>query len=321
MKFDKAAESPLEEQSLDYIEAVAGKFPGYRRAHARGNCYQGVFTPNGKAAALTDAPHLQEEAVPVIVRFSNSSSNPNHSDGLTPPKGMAVQFILPNDQITNLVCTNIPVFFARTPETFTEVLELAASAKKGVPDLTSFLKIAKQVPESTAFIDLMKEVRLPASYAMAQYFSIHAFYFINSSGRRQAVKYIWNPDEGMSTYTKKDAIKLLHNFLDEELDERLESGPAGFTLNIQLGNEDDPVDDPTIEWPGDRQQITIGHLSITGKMENCPDDLVFDPTILPQGIECTDDPILHFRHLAYSASSDRRLREKEGRGKGDQASI
>ncbi|MBM7691455.1 catalase [Peribacillus deserti] len=310
MDSEKLPEFHRADESIDHIEEAAGKFPGLRRAHARGNCYEGIFKPNGRAALFTDAPHLQSEEVSVIVRFSNSSSNPNHSDGLTPPKGMAVQFALPNNQITNLVCTTIPLFFARTPETFIEVTKLMSTAKKGLPDIKALQKIAAKFPESKAFFKMIKEIRLPASYAMAQYFSIHAFYFINENGKRQAVKYLWEPDAGLSMYTKKEAAKLLHNYLDEELDQRLSNGPIGFNLNIQLGKENDPTDDPTVVWPGDRQQITIGHLAIHRKMDKCPEDLFFDPTVVPRGIECSEDPILHFRHHAYAVSYDRRLKNK-----------
>ncbi len=78
----------LAREAVNVIENVAGTHPGYRRVHVRGYVYEGVFTPNGKASPLTVASHLQDEAVPVIIRFSNSSPIPSHPDAISPVKGM-----------------------------------------------------------------------------------------------------------------------------------------------------------------------------------------------------------------------------------------
>ena len=37
--------------------------------------------------------------------------------------------------------------------------------------------------------------------------------------------------------------------------------------------------------------------------------MVFDPTNVPAGIECSDDPLLAFRSAVYSASHAARARE------------
>ncbi|WP_026695104.1 catalase family peroxidase [Peribacillus kribbensis] len=306
MKLSETSQRDLAGKAIDHIETIGGKFPALRRAHARGCFYEGIFKPNGRAAGLTTAPHLQNEKVQAIIRFSNSSTNPGHSDALTPPKGMAVQFKLSGGSVTNLVCTSIPIFFARTPESFTEILQLAASLKKGKPDVKSMLKIAAKYPESKGFFEMLQEIRLPASYAMAPYYSIHAFYLINQEGKRTPAKYIWKPHAGISMFTKKEAAGLMPDYLDEEMQERVEAGPVGFQLFLQIGEEDDPIDDPTAVWPGGRQQIHIGDLFINQKLMPAPDSLLFDPTILPQGIECTPDPILQFRHAAYENSYRRR---------------
>lgn len=38
-------------------------------------------------------------------------------------------------------------------------------------------------------------------------------------------------------------------------------------------------------------------------------DLVFDPTVVPPGIELSDDPVLHFRSESYAESHRRRSSE------------
>ncbi|WP_419882930.1 catalase family peroxidase [Peribacillus sp. B-H-3] len=299
--------SDLAVQAVDDIEHISGTFPGYRRAHARGRCYKGIFTPNGKAAPLTTAAHLQTEPVPVIVRFSNSSPNPGHSDALTPVKGMSVQFQLGNGEITNLIAVTIPVFFAKSPEAFAEMFKLIKSAKTGLPNLKSLMKVLVKYPEGEAALRILKEMHPPASYGTAQYYSIHAFYFVSKEGRRQAVKYQWRPDAGLGMLKLKEAANRSEDYLDQEMDERLKQAPVGLNLDVQLGAEEDPTDDPTVIWPEDRQKITVGHLEITERLEDQGEDLLFDPTVITDGIQLSEDKILHFRHAAYKESYHRRI--------------
>ncbi|MGE7876458.1 catalase family peroxidase [Peribacillus muralis] len=296
----------LASEAVDAIERVVGTYPGYRRAHARGYVYKGVFTPNGKASPLTVAAHLQDEAVPAVIRFSNSSPVPSHPDAHSPVKGMAVKFQMPGGEETDLITVTIPLFFAKTPEAFVDIAHFIKTAKDGFPNLKELGEILLKYPESKAGLQMLKEMRSPASFATCQYYSIHAFYFMNAQGRRQAIKYEWVPDAGLSMLEKKEAAEHPEDYLEEEMEERIKQGPVGFKLNIQIGGEKDPADDPTIAWSEDKQAITIGHLMITEKVETIADHLLFDPTNIPEGIECSNDPILHFRHRAYAVSYARR---------------
>ncbi len=87
------------------------------------------------------------------------------------------------------------------------------------------------------------------------------------------------------------------------------AGPVVFALQMQLAEEGDAVDDPTVQWPEEREIVDLGRLEITGldtEREQGDDVLVFDPTRVTDGIECSEDPILNFRPLAYSESVGRR---------------
>jgi catalase len=56
--------------------------------------------------------------------------------------------------------------------------------------------------------------------------------------------------------------------------------------------------------------VTVGHYEITGLetgRETGGDVLVFDPTRVTDGIECSADPVLSFRHDAYGESVARRM--------------
>lgn len=296
----------LARQAVDSIEDTAGTFPGYRRAHAKGVYCEALFTPNGNAAPYTTAAHLQKKEVKALVRFSDSSPNPNMVDILSPVKGMSVQFQLPDGNVTSLVSVTVPVFITKTPEAFVEILR-ALGDKSSLRDI---VKVLISNPESKAAFHIMKKLRPFISYSTSRYFPIHAFYFINEKGKRQAIKYEWEPADKVNIEAKKEAVVHPGDYLEEELENRMAEGPIEFHLNVLIGEEGDSVNDSTVMWADEREKITIGHLSITNKLENQADDVVFDPTVMTNGIACTDDPVLHFRRHVYSVSFDRRSKGK-----------
>ena len=82
-----------------------------------------------------------------------------------------------------------------------------------------------------------------------------------------------------------------------------------FTVLARLAGDGDPTDDPTVAWPEERETVELGRIELTGldtSRESGDDVLVFDPTRVTDGIECSDDPILRIRSHAYSVSVERR---------------
>lgn len=299
----------LAETAVDRIEKIFGTHPGYRRAHARGKSYRAHFTATGSASQLTTAPHLQEGESDALVRFSHFSPDPTWADAMSPVKGMAVQFQLPNEQVTNIVGVTSPIFFAKTPEIFTEMLGVVKSFKKGKPSLKELAALLADYPESGAMLNNIRKMQAPASFATGQYHSIHAFYFHNQHGQRQPIKYLWEPEGGPETLSPLDVVSLPIGFFEADIEDRLAAGPVNFRLDLILGQPEDPTDDPTKEWPASRQRLTVGYLTI-GEEAPEADRIVFDPTLVTEGIECSEDRILNFRHDAYKISHQRRTSEE-----------
>jgi catalase len=82
-----------------------------------------------------------------------------------------------------------------------------------------------------------------------------------------------------------------------------------FALYARLAEEGDEVDDPTVPWPDEREQVELGTIELTGldtTREHGGDVLVFDPTRVTDGIEVSGDKILNFRPDAYAVSVFRR---------------
>jgi catalase len=121
------------------------------------------------------------------------------------------------------------------------------------------------------------------------------------------VKFEWEPEAGIETLSIKEMVDLPKDYLEKELEQRLANEVVKFHLHIVLGEPGDVTDDPTKEWPKERNRIEAGVLTLKGKAAIDSDDLLFDPTIVPSGIECSDDEILMFRKHAYAVSHERRI--------------
>jgi catalase len=62
-------------------------------------------------------------------------------------------------------------------------------------------------------------------------------------------------------------------------------------------------------WPEEREVVPAGRLEITGLVadqEAGCEALIFDPTRVTDGIDCSADEILHARPVAHSVSYERR---------------
>ena len=295
---------------VDAIGKAAGSYPGHRAAHAKGVVLAGKFTPSDGASALTRAVHFTGAPSRVTVRFSNGGANPDSNDAeVGDGRGMATKFYLPDGPRTDIVALSLPCFFVRTPEDFVRFTRAGKPLPFGGlpgPRFPLFLLGHREaIPATRAFMAL----KPPASYASCRYNGIHSFKWTDREGGERWVRYSWLPEAGEESIDGGEAKRRGRDYLQEEIRARLEREPARFTLLLQLAAESDPIDDPTAVWPEGRETVEAGTLELTGLeegREQGDDILVFDPTRVTDGIETSDDPILHFRSRAYSVSIELR---------------
>lgn len=292
---------------MDAITAITGVHPGYRVAHAQGVCATGTFTASDAAARLSRAVHFAGAAVPATIRFSNGNGDPTRGDGEPDGRGIAVKLRPADGGSTDLVALSLPVFFVRTVDDF-----LAFSAARvpdpatGAPDPEKFGAFIAAHPEALPAIQATLGARPPASYVTIPYFGIHAFRFVDTSGASRFVRYRWEPDATVATLTDDEVAGAAPRYLTDELAARLASGDASFTLVLQLAETGDDPTDPTTAWPDERETVVAGRLVLDTFADHQCDDLIFDPTRMVDGVECSDDPILHARSEAYGVSYARR---------------
>ena len=303
-------DQPTAADVVDSMERMSGGvFPGDRRSSARGACYLASFRPSGEAVGLTIAPHLQVLPVAATVRFSNSEGSPHARDDAPVTRGMAVRFHLPDGTDTDLIGITVPRFVASTPHEFLGLTEaLRPDAATGKPDLANVQTYAAAHPHLVEAI--MQQPPIPTSYGTAAYWAIHAFIWVNATGVRQAVRYRWEPEAGRLNLLTGDGSTRAEDYLTGELHDRLKRGPVVFKLQVQLAEDGDPTDDPTVAWPENRKEVTAGRLEVTAPVGDQPfwAGQRFDPTRVTAGIELSDDPVLAFRAHAYAESFARRCR-------------
>jgi catalase len=74
------------------------------------------------------------------------------------------------------------------------------------------------------------------------------------------------------------------------------------------------TDDATVRWPEDRQQLTLGEISLREIKANNPDEqqqIIFDPIPRVDGIEASADPLFEPRANIYLMAGRRRRSEKQ----------
>jgi catalase len=305
-----ASGADLYEELVDAANAIYGVHPHTRALHAKGTWCEGTFTATPEAAALSRAPHLQGDPVPALIRFSSGSGKPDGHDAQREARGMAVKLRSAGGEEIDMLAVTTPAFIVRTPEEFLELLRLREpDPETGQPDMEKLGAFIGAHPESQTAIQATLNTEPPASFATLAYRSPHAFGLVAEDGKRTWVRYRWRPEAGEETIPDDEARDRGRDYLREELERRLTEAPVAFELLLQLAAEDDPLDDPTAVWPDDRELVVAGRLEVTRLVDD-PEVgehiEVFDPLRIVDGIEPSDDPVLHARRRAYSVSAYRR---------------
>jgi catalase len=299
------------DDAIEAIRSTGGAQPGCRALHAKGTLYRGTFTARPEAALLSRAKHLDGSTVPALIRFSNGSGNPTQPDDSPGVRGMAVKFTLPDKSTTDVSTQTARLFVSSTPDGFVDLLKAMR------PGLTTPLRMAKHLlthPKLLGALPVLREAsKVPASYATSEYHGLHAFRWIGANDSARFVRYHLVPaaeqTPGPAAHGKGP------DFLTGELNDRLASGPVRFDFRVQIAGPNDSTVDPSAPWQS-TETVTVGTLEITGldtEREHGGDIVVFDPMRVTDGIEPSDDPVLRFRTLAYSASVKLRTGVDRGR--------
>jgi catalase len=305
-------DNDLHERLIAAADGIyGGGRPGKRALHAKGAWCEGTFTASTAARELSTAFHFSGEPVAALIRFSNGPGDPESNDAEREARGFAVKLRGPGDEETDILATTTPAFVTRTPEEFLELLELRRpDPETGQPDFEKLGAFLAAHPEAQTAIQGTVGVGPLASFATGAFYSPHTFFLVDADGERHPVRYRWIPEAGEERLEDDDAQARGRDYLYDDLAERLAGdGTIAFELRLQLPDADDPLDDPTALWPDEREFVDGGRLEITAMTDDPEGEDhidVFDPLRVTEGVEPSDDQILHARRSAYSVSAYRR---------------
>ncbi|MCG5072567.1 catalase family peroxidase [Paraburkholderia tagetis] len=309
---------------VNTFESNYGVHTGYRRNHAKGLCVEGEFESNGNGAHVSRAAVFAPGNTPVIGRFAIPGSKPAAPDAGAPVRSMALLFQLKDGEQWRTGMNSTPIFAVRTPRQFYQ--QLVASKPEpatGKPDPAKLDAFYRANPETAPFRQWTKAHPPTSSFASTAFYSINAFMATDADGNMHAVRWQMDPradpqaDPQAAPQTPPEpptaAQKADPNFLADDLDARLAQGPLRWRLVLTVAAPGDPTNDATRQWPAGREQIDAGTLVLrraTPQREGACRDVNYDPTILPNGLKPSDDPLLAARSAAYSVSFNRRTREE-----------
>ena len=288
------------EEAIERISARFGVHSGRRALHARGVVCAGTFVAAPEAGALTTAPHMQGKRVGVIARFSNGGGDPEEPDGAPDVRGLAVRFELPGGGKTDIVAQNAPRFPVSDPDAF---IGLIGATERGPGMLAKLpLFLARHPSAIPALRANASALRAPRSYADPTFYAVHAFRWSGPDGSSRWVRYTFVPVSGGEAGEQDRSVS---DYLSKELEGRLAGGGTiGFDLELELAGDGDDPHDPSAVW-NDSERVVAGRLQLESVLDG-RESTIFDPMRLAEGIEPSEDPVLHFRPKAYGVSYARR---------------
>lgn len=291
---------------VEIFEKMGGVHKGHRRAHARGLCVKGSFSPS-QSDEFAGAKLLSSDKLPVLVRFSVGGANPASDERTPGTRGAGIRITLPDGSFHMFTGNNFPVFLGKDPDTFHGFLSTLLPDENGKRDPAKTGAFVAANPSVMANLAWQKSAQTPASYANTEFFGLHTFYYGKSDSAKTKFRWHVTPDLGLKTYSKEEAAKMEDGFLTTAMSEQLASGKVSFTLHASIGLPEDSDNDPSNQWPEDRPKVALGKITLDSLGEGECKNVNFDPNMLSAGFTPSDDPVLRMRSAAYAISFGKRL--------------
>jgi catalase len=300
-KWIGASAALTRETFMDGFRKVFGVHPGTRRNHAKGVVVSGYFDSDGGGRELSKAALFTPGRTPVIGRFSLSGGNPMMADAPAVARGLGLAFAFPDATQWRMAMLNLPVFLDNSPEGFYDRLFASKTdPATGKPDPGAMSAFEQAHPESAAAMAVIKQHPPTLGFADSTYSSLITFFFVNDAGVQTPVRWAFVPMQ-----VAQPPHPGTTNSLFDALVRQMHRGPLRWRLQLTVGQPQDPVTDATLPWPSNRRTVDAGVLTLTNIETEAPGnarDVNFDPMVLPDGIEPSDDPLLSARSAVYAAS-------------------
>jgi catalase len=216
---------------------------------------------------------------------------------------MAIKFHIPSAGDVDVVANSLAFFPVANGEDFRDFLQAVLDSPAGSPKPTRVEEFFAKHPNAPKALG---SVHTPSSFAREIYNGVNSFVFVSADGARKYFRFRIVPDAGPAYLTADEAAKLPPNGLVDEINSRVAAQPVKFTLEAQLAEEGDAVNDGDKQYPPERKIVELGTIILN---KPTPEDkqLNFLPLNLTDGIEPSDDPLINVRNNAYAISFGKRL--------------
>ena len=296
----------------DRFEQVYGRHDGFRRNHAKGLSATGSFASNGAGAAICRAAVFQPGTSPLIGRFSLGGGLPDQADQPDTVRGLGLLFQTSNGQQWRTAMINVPVFTDSTPQGFYDrMLAAKPLPDTGKPDPQKMAAFLDSHPETVAAMKIIKQSPPSAGFEDSTFYGLNAFRFTNGDGATVPVRWSAVPQEAPAS-PAAPVSSIGRDYLFDDVIRAVTQRPLRWRLLLTVGEPGDPTNDATKPWPQSRRSIDAGTITISAvQTEEAGNarDINFDPTVLPDGMTLSDDPIPGARSAVYARSFTRRAEE------------
>ncbi|MCX5618490.1 catalase [Bombella sp. TMW 2.2543] len=277
---------------------------GFRRAHAKGMCATGWFDPSPEGRVLSRSGVFKGEHLPVMGRFSLAPPMPYLPDNPAVARSLALQIRSATGDDWRMALVDVPLQPMRDiadAYAFFGAARLDPTTHKTDPAASQ--AYAAQRPWLKTAFEQVKAHKQSSDLTNDTYNSLDSFILTNDAGKQVAVRWSvvakedFSPAEGSGT---NDG-----NYLFKRLVQTLDQKPLSWDIVATVAREGDPVNDPSQPWNEADQKVTVGTVTFTkaySEDESPCGPMVFDPTILPDGISVSGDPLLALRSSIYMRS-------------------
>ncbi|KAM0801888.1 catalase-like domain-containing protein [Usnea florida] len=291
-----------------------------RVVHAKGSGAHGTFkcTKPLDDLCVADVFANAGNECPVTVRFSTVGGESGSHDCARDPRGFSVKFRTEEGN-WDMVANNTPVFFLRDPAKFPHFIHTQkrdpATHLTHSDDSTMFWDYLSQNPESVhQVMILMGDRGIPDGYRFMHGYSGHTFKLVNKAGDWVYAQIHMKSRQGTKFITQEDSFTKGPDYSQKDLFEAIEKGDyPSWSVEVQTMTAKEAeelwekqkinVFDLTHVWPHKQFPLReVGEFTLNENAKNYfaeIEQVAFNPSHMPPGIEPSSDPVLQSRLFSY----------------------
>ncbi|XP_068595417.1 catalase [Brachionichthys hirsutus] len=295
-----------------------------RVVHAKGAGAFGYFQVTHDVTRYCKAKVFEHigKSTPVAVRFSTVAGESGSADTVRDPRGFAVKFYT-EDGNWDLTGNNTPIFFIKDAMLFPSFIHTQKrnpQTHMKDPDMVwDFWSLRPESLHQVSF--LFSDRGLPDGFRHMNGYGSHTFKMVNAADECFYCKFHYKTDQGIKNLPVDEAERLAATNPDYAIGDLFNAIASGnhpsWTMSIQIMTFDqaekyqfNPFDLTKI-WPHkDYPLIPVGKLVLNRNPTNYfveVEQMAFDPSNMPPGIEPSPDKMLQGRLFSYPDTHRHRL--------------